>query len=90
MCAERDGAVGVRGDRTMNLPVPVDGSGLWASWEPLRRHILNICRHISPEMNGGLNSRQTATSFHPSRSLSLAYVFVFFWVSFQKSRNLLS
>ena len=34
--------------------------------------------HISPEMNGGLNSRQTATSFHPSRSLSLAYLFAFF------------
>jgi hypothetical protein len=34
--------------------------------------------HISPEMNGGLNSRQTATSFHPSRSLSLACLFDFF------------
>jgi len=45
--------------------------------------------HISPEMNGGLNSRQTATSFHPSRPLSLAFLFYLFWVSYQKSRNLL-
>jgi hypothetical protein len=35
--------------------------------------------HISPEMNGGLNSRQTTTSFHPLRPLSLAFLFDFFW-----------
>jgi hypothetical protein len=31
-------------------------------------------------MNGGLNSRQTVTSFHPSRLLSLAFLFDFFLV----------
>jgi len=44
MYAERDGAAGVRGHRTMNLLVPVVGAELWAPWEPLWGHVLNICR----------------------------------------------
>ena len=44
MCAEWDGAAGVRGHQTMNLPIPVVGARLWALWEPLWGHVLNICR----------------------------------------------
>ena len=61
MCAEWDGSASVRGHRTMNLPVPVVGAGL----ERRENHSKVTCSmyvvHISPEMNGGLNSRQTAT-----------------------------
>jgi hypothetical protein len=44
MYNERNGATGVSGHQTMNLPVPVVGSGLLTSCEPLRRHVLNILR----------------------------------------------
>jgi len=43
MCVERDGAAGVHGHRTMIFPVPIVGAGLWAPWEPLWGHVLNIC-----------------------------------------------
>jgi hypothetical protein len=32
MCAEWDRVAGVRGHRTMNLPVPVVGAELWVPW----------------------------------------------------------
>jgi hypothetical protein len=94
MCVERDGAAGVHGHRTMIFPVPVVGAGLWAPDCERRENRFEVmCSiyavHISPEMNGGLNSRQIATSFHPSRLLSLACLFDVFLVSYQKSRNLL-
>jgi len=43
MCAEWDGSASVCGHRTMNLPIPVVGAELWAPWEPLLGHVLNIC-----------------------------------------------
>jgi len=48
MCIERNGVAGVRGHRTMNLSVSVVGTGLWASYEPLRRHVLNILHPYIP------------------------------------------
>jgi hypothetical protein len=49
MCSKWNGVAGVRGHRTMNLPVSVVGTGLWASCEPLRRHVLNILWPYIPQ-----------------------------------------
>jgi len=48
MYTEQNGADGVHGHRIMNLPVLVVGTGLWASCEPLRPHMLNILRPYIP------------------------------------------
>jgi len=48
MCIKRNEVASVRGHRTINLSVPVVGIGLWASCEPLRRHMLNILRPYIP------------------------------------------
>ena len=89
MCIERNGVAGVRGHRTMNLPVKVIGAGLWALWELLRRHVLNICRpYISRD--------EWRFEFPPNRHLIPSFKiiisrisFCFFYMSYQKSRNLL-
>jgi hypothetical protein len=44
MCSEWNGVAGVRGYQTMNLPVLIVSIKLWASYEPLRRHMLDILR----------------------------------------------
>jgi len=44
MCNKRNGAVGVHCHRAMNWPIPVASTELWASCEPLRRHVLKIGR----------------------------------------------
>jgi len=44
MCSKRNGAASVRCHRAMNWPIPVASTGLWASCEPLRRHVLKIVR----------------------------------------------
>jgi len=79
MCTERDEAVGVRGHRTMNLQFQLSAP----DYERHENHSDVTCSiyvvHISPEMNGGSNSRQTAILVHPSRPLSLAYLFAFFF-----------
>jgi len=48
MCTKWNGAASVYGHQTMNLPVPVVGTKLWASCKPLRRHVLNILRPYIP------------------------------------------
>jgi len=42
MCSKRNGVVSVRCHPTMNWPIPVASTGLWASCEQLRRHVLKI------------------------------------------------
>jgi hypothetical protein len=42
MYTERNGAAGVRGNRTVNFPISILDIGLWASHEPFKRHVLNI------------------------------------------------
>jgi hypothetical protein len=49
MCSKRNGATGVRGHRTMNLPVTVVGTELWALCESHRHHVLNILRPYNPQ-----------------------------------------
>jgi hypothetical protein len=66
MCTEQDGAAGVRGHQTMNLPVPVVGTGLWASCEPLRRHVLNKLRTYIPR-------DEWQSKFSPNRHLIPAF-----------------
>ena len=44
MCSKRNGAIGVHCHRAMNWPIPVASTELWASCEPLRRHVLKIGR----------------------------------------------
>jgi hypothetical protein len=44
MCRKRNGAASVRCHRAMNWPIPVTSTRLWASCEPLRRHVLKIVR----------------------------------------------
>jgi len=44
MCSKQNGAASVRCHRAMNWPIPVASTGLWASCEPLRRHVLKIVR----------------------------------------------
>ena len=44
MCSKRNGATSVRCHRAMNWPIPVASTGLWASCEPLIRHVLKIVR----------------------------------------------
>jgi hypothetical protein len=47
MCSKRNGAAGVRCHRAMNWPIPVASTRLWASCEPLRRHVLKIAIYLS-------------------------------------------
>ena len=42
MYNKQNGVASVRGHRTMNLLVSVVDTRLWASFERLRRHMLNI------------------------------------------------
>ena len=42
MCNKRNGAASMRCHRAMNWPIPVVSTGLWASCEPLKRHVLKI------------------------------------------------
>jgi len=44
MCNKRNGAASVRCHRAMNWPILVASTGLWASCEPLKRHVLKIVR----------------------------------------------
>jgi hypothetical protein len=44
MCSKRNGATSVRCHRAMNWQIPIASTGLWASCEPLRRHVLKIVR----------------------------------------------
>ena len=87
MCSKRNGAAGVRCHRAMNWPIPVANTELWATYEPLRRHVLKIVRpyifqdvyqfEIPPDRN-------IVPALEPSIPHSF---FAFFWSSYQKSRN---
>jgi hypothetical protein len=44
MCSKRNEAASVRCHPAMNWPIPVASTGLWASCEPLRGHVLKIVR----------------------------------------------
>ena len=44
MCSKRNGAASVSCHPAMNWPILVASTGLWASCEPLRRHVLKIVR----------------------------------------------
>jgi hypothetical protein len=66
MCTKRNGAAGVRGHQIMNLSVPVVGTGLWASCEPLKRHVLNILHPYIPQ-------NEWQFEFSPNRHLILTF-----------------
>jgi len=89
MCSKWNGAASVRCHRAMNWPILVASTRLWASCEPLRRHVLNIvwpyifrdvCRfEIPPNRN-----------IVPALETPIPRVFfALFCASYQKSRNLL-
>jgi len=44
MCSKQNGAASVRCHPAMNWSILVASTGLWASCEPLRRHVLKIVR----------------------------------------------
>jgi len=44
MCSKQNGAASVRCHWAMNWPISVASTGLWASCELLRRHVLKIVR----------------------------------------------
>jgi hypothetical protein len=44
MCSKRNGAASVSCHPAMNWPIPVASTELWASCEPLKRHVLKIVR----------------------------------------------
>ena len=89
MCSKQNGAASVRCHPTMNWPIPVASTGLYASCEPLGRHVLKIVRpyifrdvyrfEIPPNRNiiPALETPISRGFFCP------------FCASYQKSRNLL-
>jgi hypothetical protein len=89
MWSKRNGAASVRCHPAMNWSIPVTSTGLWASCEPLRRHMLKIVQpyifwdvyrfEIPP-------NRNIVPALKP---LSLVVFFTLFFASFQKSCNLL-
>jgi hypothetical protein len=89
MCSKRNGAASVRCHRAMNWLIPVASTGLWASCEPLKRHVLKIVRpyifrdvyrfEIPPNRN-----------IVPTLETPISRVFfALFCASYKKSRNLL-
>jgi hypothetical protein len=75
MCTEQDGGTGVRGHRTINLPVLVVGTVLWALWESLKHHMLNICRPYIPR-------DESRFEFPPNRHLIPSFKTVISCISF--------
>jgi len=88
MCSKRNGAAGVRCHRFMNWPIPVASTGLWASCEPLRRHVLKIVR---PYIFRDVYRFEIPPNRHVIPALetpiSRGFVFSFFCDSYQKSRT---
>jgi hypothetical protein len=89
MCGKRNEAASVRCHRAMNWLILVASTRLWASYEPLRRHVLKI---VQPyifqdvyrfEIPPNLNIVPALEILIPCR------FFCFFCASYQKSRNLL-
>jgi len=90
MCSKRNRAASVRCHRAMNWPISVASTGLWASCEPLRHHMLKIVRpyifqdvyqfEIPPNCN-----------IVPALETPIprGFFFVLFCASYQKSHNLL-
>jgi hypothetical protein len=89
MCNKRNRAASVRCHPTMNWPIPVASTGLWASCEPLRCHVLKIVRpYIFRDVY--------RFEIPPNRNIVPAFetpiprcFFAFFCASYQKSHNLL-
>jgi len=89
MCSKRNGAASVRCHRVMNWQIPVASTGLWASSEPLRRHVLKIVRpYIFRDVY--------RFEIPPNRNIVPALetpiprgLFCLFCASYKKSRNLL-
>jgi hypothetical protein len=89
MCSKRNRAANVCCHPAMNWPIPVASTGLWASCEPLRHHVLKIVRpyifwdvyrfEIPPNRN-----------IVPALKIPIPCgFFCLFYASYQKSRNLL-
>jgi len=89
MWSKRNWAASVRCHPAMNWSIPVASTGLWASCEPLRRHVHKIVQpyifrdvyqfEIPP-------NRNIVSALKP---LSLVVFFALFCASYQKSCNLL-
>jgi hypothetical protein len=89
MCSKQNGAASVRCHRAMNWPILVARTGLWASCEPLRRHVLNIVR---PYIFRDVYRFEIPLNRNivPALEIPISRFFIaFFCASYQKSRNLL-
>jgi hypothetical protein len=89
MCSKQNGATGVRCHQAMNWPIPVASTGLWASCEALRRHVLKIVR---PYILQDVYRFEIPPNRHVVPTLETPMsrdFFAFFRDSYQKSRNLL-
>jgi hypothetical protein len=89
MWSKRNGAASVRCHPAMNWPISVASTGLWASCEPLRRHMLKI---VWPYIFRDVYRFEIP----PNRNIVPALetpiphgFFVLFCASYKKSRNLL-
>jgi len=89
MCSKRNGAASVCCHWAMNWPIPVASTRLWASCEPLRRHMFKIVRpYIFRDVY--------RFEIPPNRNIVPAletpiprgFFFALFCASYQKSRNL--
>ena len=88
MCSKQNRAASVRCHRAMNWPIPVANTELWATYEPLRRHVLKIVR---PYIFQDVYQFEipTVRNIVPDLEPYITHsFFAFFWSSYQKSRNL--
>jgi len=81
MCSKRNGAASVRCHPAMNWPISVASTGLWASCEPLRRHVLKIVRPYIFRDVYRFEIPPNRNIVPALETLSLAVVFAFFYAS---------
>jgi len=89
MCSKGNGAASVRCHRAMNWSIPVASTELWASCEPLRRHVLKIVR---PYIFRDVYQFEIPLNRNIVPALETPIprgFFSIFCASYQKSRNLL-
>jgi hypothetical protein len=89
MCNKQNGAASVRCHRAMNWPIPVASTGLWASYEPLKHHVLKIVR---PYIFWDVYQFEIPLNrnIFPALETPISRgFFVLFCALYQKSRNLL-
>jgi len=89
MYSEQNRAADMRGHRTMNLPIPIVGTRLWASCEPLKYHMLDILRPYILQDVWRLEIPLNHHVIPALQTIIFGIFFGFFCASYQKSRNLL-